>query len=87
MDGVGDGGASTANGSDSSGEPGRGDERLTGRLGAAGVPAADIRELSRRALSAEIDLLAYVGELEDAVRRLRRRLDEPERYEKADGIG
>jgi hypothetical protein len=84
---MGDGAASTAEGGDPSGEPGRGDERLTGRTDAAGAPAVDIAELSRRVVSAEIDLLAYVDELEDEVRRLRRRLGDPERYEKAEGIG
>jgi hypothetical protein len=36
--------------------------------------AAEIPEFSRRVLSAEARLLAYVDELEEEVRRLRRRL-------------
>lgn len=87
MDASGDVGPSSEDVGDSSGEPGRGDERRAGRLAPASPSAVDIAELSRRAFRAEMDLLAYVDELENEVRRLRVRLgDGPDGYEAAEGV-
>ena len=74
MDRRGDGTASIDRGSQSPGEPSDGDDLPSVALRSAGARAAEIPELSRRALTAEIDLLAYVDELEAEIRRLRRRL-------------
>ena len=87
MDASGEVGPSSENIGDSSGEPERGDKQRAGRSCRAIRSAVDIAELSRRALCAEMDLLAYVDELENEVRRLRRRLDvDAERYEEAEGV-
>jgi hypothetical protein len=87
MDRTGNGSASADGGNERSAESRSGDRRLTGALEATGARAADIAELSRRALSAEAHLLAYVVELEDEVRRLRRQLSDSERYRMVDGTG
>ena len=73
-------------GSDSSGRPAGADAPLSGMLRATDERAEEITELARRALSAEINLLAYVGELEDEIRRLRRQLGDAQ-VEAADGAG
>lgn len=49
-------------------------DALNGASFSTDARAAELPELSRRALSAEVHLLAYVDELEGEVRRLRRRL-------------
>lgn len=87
MDRTGNGSASADGGNERSAESRSGDRRLAGALEATGARAADIAELSRRALSAEAHLLAYVVELEDEVRRLRRQLGDSERYRTVDGTG
>ena len=48
--------------------------------------ATELPELSRRALSAEAHLLAYVDDLEEEVHRLRRRLGIEPPYEGTDGV-
>ena len=87
MDRTGNGSASADGSNERSAELRSGDRRLTGALDATGARAADITELSRRALSAEAHLLAYVVELEDEVRRLRRQLGDSEAYKTMDGTG
>ena len=87
MDRTGNGSASADGSNERSAELRSGDRRLTVPLDAAGARAADIAELSRRALSAEAHLLAYVVELEDEVRRLRRQLGDSEAYKTMDGTG
>ncbi|MEI5583542.1 MULTISPECIES: hypothetical protein [unclassified Agromyces] len=72
---------------ESSGGSRNGDQRRTSRPDDAGARASEIAELSRRALSAEVHLLAYVDELEAEVRRLRRRLGDRERRGVVDGAG
>ena len=74
MDRRGNGDASNDDGSESSRETPMGDAQLSGTPETTEARAAEIVELSRRALSAKADLLTYVGELEEEVRRLRRRL-------------
>lgn len=54
-------------------------------IGATDARAAEIAELSRRVLSAEVHLLAYLDQLEEEVRRLRRRLSIEAPYEQTDG--
>lgn len=85
MDRRGDGTASIDRGSGSQGEPPDGDDLPHAALRSAGARAAEIPELSRRALTAEVDLLAYVDELEAEIRRLRRRLGIDASYETAEG--
>lgn len=80
-------GNGTASNDEGTGSPGEqpDDERVRGALTASGARAAEIPELSRRALSAEVHLLAYVDELEREIRRLRRRLGADVPYEAKDG--
>jgi hypothetical protein len=73
MDRWGNGTASNDEGAGSPSEQPRGDA-LNGASSSTDARAAELPELSRRALSAEVHLLAYVDELEGEVRRLRRRL-------------
>lgn len=82
MDRWGNGNASNDEGTGSPGERRNGDDALRR---ATEARAAEIPELSRRALSAHVRLLAYVDELEEEVRRLRRRLSIEAPYEQTDG--
>jgi hypothetical protein len=85
MDRWGSGSASDDEGTGSPGEQPSAGDALSGALHATDVRAAEILELARRVLSAEVHLLAYLDELEDEVRRLRRRLDIEAPYEETGG--
>ncbi|MBM7503570.1 hypothetical protein ACFPER_08810 [Agromyces aurantiacus] len=63
------------------------EDQHCGARDSAGARAAEIDELSRRALTAEQNLLAYVDELEAEVRRLRRRLDRSARVRSGGWLG
>jgi hypothetical protein len=73
MDRWGNGSASSDEGAGSPAEQPAGDA-MSDASSSTDARAAELPELSRRALSAEVHLLAYVDELEGEVRRLRRRL-------------
>jgi hypothetical protein len=85
MDRWGNGSASNEEGTGSPGEQPDSDDRLSGTSYATDARAAELRELSRRVLAAEVHLLAYVDELEEEVHRLRRRLGIEGQYEETDG--
>ena len=74
MDRWGNGTARDDQGGGSPGAKPHADDALSGALRATDARAMEISELSQRALSAKADLLAYVDELEDEIRGLRRRL-------------
>jgi hypothetical protein len=84
MDRWGNGSASNDEGTGSPGEQPNGDDALSSSLSATHARAAEIPELSRRAMSALVHLLAYMDELEEEVRRLRRRLSIEAPYEETD---
>lgn len=73
MDRWGNGSASSGEGAGAPAEQPDGDA-MSDASSATDARAEELLELSRRALSAEVHLLAYVDELEGEVRRLRRRL-------------
>jgi hypothetical protein len=57
-----------------SGDPPGGDEQSSGTWTTTEGRAAEITELSLRAMSAKVNLITYIDQLEDEVRRLRRQL-------------
>lgn len=75
MDRWGNGSASSDEAAGSPGEQPKRNDAMSGALHASGARAAELPELSERALSASAHLLAYVDDLEEEVHRLRRRLD------------
>ena len=85
MDRWGNGSASNDEGTGSPGEQPDGDEALSGASYATDARAAELLELSRRVLAAEVHLLTYLDELEAEVRRLRLRLSIEVPYEETDG--
>ena len=85
MDRWGNGTARDDHGGGSPGAQPHGDDALSGALRATDARAREISELSLRALSAKADLLAYVDELEDEIRGLRRRLSVNAPHETTDG--
>jgi hypothetical protein len=74
MDRWGNGSAPNDEAPGSRGEQPERDDTMNGAVHASEARAAEIPELSRRALTAESQLLTYVDELEAEVHRLRRRL-------------
>jgi hypothetical protein len=83
MDRWGNGSASNDEGIGSPGEQ-PDDDVLSGASSRTDARAAEIAELSRRVLSAEVHLLAYLDPLEEEVRRLRRRLSIEAPHEQTD---
>jgi hypothetical protein len=85
MDRWGSGSASNDEGIGSPGEQSERDDALSGAVHPSDARAAEIPELTRRALTAEARLLTYLDELEEEVHRLRRQLGIEPPYEGKDG--
>lgn len=83
MDRWGNGSASNDGGAGLPGE--QTDDQVVSGTSSTEARAAELPALSRRALSAEAHLLAYVDDLEEEVHRLRRRLGIEAPYQGEDG--